>query len=111
MQDTDSDYSIPVSARRPLPSAVFLCHSPGQDPRSYWILLSDISSLFRPSRLGGTMPNDHARPELSRRSLIAGALGLTAATAGGGLLSGCSGSSNASGATGGAGDVAPSVTL
>ena len=42
-----------------------------------------------------TMPG---RPGLSRRSLIAGALGLTAATAGGGLLSGCSGSSNASGA-------------
>jgi len=57
------------------------------------------------------MPNDDARPGLSRRSLIAGALGLTAATAGGGVLSGCSGSSSASGTGGAAGPVAPSVTL
>ncbi|NIK60249.1 extracellular solute-binding protein [Kribbella shirazensis] len=56
------------------------------------------------------MPNDDARRSLSRRSLIAGALGLTAATAGGGLLSGCSGSSSASG-SGGAAQAAPSVTL
>jgi putative aldouronate transport system substrate-binding protein len=56
------------------------------------------------------MPNDDARRGLSRRSLIAGALGLTAATAGGGLLSGCSGSSSASGA-GAAAPAAPSVTL
>jgi putative aldouronate transport system substrate-binding protein len=56
------------------------------------------------------MPNDDARRGLSRRSLIAGALGLTAATAGGGLLSGCSGSSSATG-TGAAAPAAPSVTL
>ncbi|MDT4916552.1 MAG: hypothetical protein QOH89_1252 [Pseudonocardiales bacterium] len=49
------------------------------------------------------MPNNDAGTTagLSRRSLIAGALGLTAATAGGGLLSGCSDSSSASGAGGG----------
>ena len=52
------------------------------------------------------MPNDDARKGLSRRSLIAGAIGLTAATAGGGLLSGCSGSSSASSGTGGAGAAA-----
>ncbi|TCO23322.1 putative aldouronate transport system substrate-binding protein [Kribbella steppae] len=59
------------------------------------------------------MPNNAARSTgISRRSLIAGALGLTAATAGGGLLSGCSGSSNASGAGGGgAAPAPPSVTL
>src|SRR5215468_3401973 len=57
------------------------------------------------------MPNVDARPGLSRRSLIAGALGMTAATAGGGVLSGCSGSSSAAGSGGGAGSVAPSVTL
>jgi putative aldouronate transport system substrate-binding protein len=48
---------------------------------------------------------------LSRRSLIAGALGLTAATAGGGLLSGCSGSSNASSSGAGAGQASPKVSL
>jgi len=57
------------------------------------------------------MPNDDARPGVSRRSLIAGALGLTAVTAGGGLLSGCSGKSNAGAAAAGAGEAAPSVTL
>src|SRR5262245_49038250 len=57
------------------------------------------------------MPNFDAPTGLSRRSLIAGALGLTAATAGGGLLSGCSGSSSASGTGEAAGSVAPSVTL
>src|SRR6476620_8411841 len=58
------------------------------------------------------MPNDDARRTgLSRRSLIAGALGLTAATAGGGLLSACSSSSSAGGAAAGAGQAAPSVTL
>ncbi|MEV6268611.1 hypothetical protein AB0L64_15655 [Kribbella sp. NPDC051936] len=57
------------------------------------------------------MPNDDARKGLSRRSLIAGAIGLTAATAGGGLLSGCSGSSSASSGTSAAGQAAPSVTL
>ena len=60
------------------------------------------------------MPNDHARPGVSRRALLSGALGLTAATAGGGLLSACSGSGKAGaagGAAGGTGDVAPSVSL
>ena len=58
------------------------------------------------------MPNFDARSTgLSRRSLIAGALGLTAATAGGGLLSACSSSSSAGGAAAGAGQAAPSVTL
>ena len=60
------------------------------------------------------MPNNDAGTTagLSRRSLIAGALGLTAATAGGGLLSGCSDSSSASGAGGGgAAAAAPHVTL
>lgn len=57
------------------------------------------------------MPNDDARPGVSRRSLIAGALGLTAAIAGGGLLSGCSGKSDAGAAAAGAGEAAPSVTL
>ena len=58
------------------------------------------------------MPNFDARSTgLSRRSLIAGALGLTAATAGGGLLSACSSSSSARGAAAGAGQAAPSVTL
>ncbi|MGW1340883.1 extracellular solute-binding protein [Kribbella sp. NPDC002412] len=60
------------------------------------------------------MPKNVAGPTgLSRRSLIAGALGLTAATAGGGLLSGCSSSGNASGAAGAAAGqaAAPSVTL
>jgi putative aldouronate transport system substrate-binding protein len=59
------------------------------------------------------MPNNAAgTPGISRRSLIAGALGLTAATAGGGLLSGCSGSNTANGAGGAAAaPAAPSVSL
>ncbi|MEU4601506.1 extracellular solute-binding protein [Kribbella sp. NPDC023972] len=59
------------------------------------------------------MPNNAAGPTgISRRSLIAGALGLTAATAGGGLLSGCSSSGSTSGAAdAAAGGGAPSVTL
>jgi putative aldouronate transport system substrate-binding protein len=59
------------------------------------------------------MPKNAARSTgISRRSLLTGALGLTAATAGGGLLSGCSGSSAAGGGGGGAAaPAAPSVSL
>lgn len=58
------------------------------------------------------MPNNDVRTTdgLSRRSLLTGVLGLSAATTGGGLLSGCSGSSNA-GTGEAAAKAAPSVTL